>query len=383
MNILIASDSYKGSLTTKEVAEIIGEGIHNVMPEANLMYVPMADGGEGTVDAMIECLGGHYEYCEVIGPMGETVSAKYGILSDGKAVIEMATASGLPLVDEKKRNILKATTYGTGQLIKAALDKGCRQIYIGIGGSATNDGGIGMAQALGAHFYNKDGEEVGYGGGVLTSIKNFDLSQMDVRLQETEIIVMSDVTNPLYGPQGAATVYGPQKGATSEMVELLDEGLINLANIVKEKLNIEVSQIEGGGAAGGLGMGLVAFTGSKLTSGIKGMLQAANFSEKLQWADLVITGEGRIDGQSVNGKVPTGIAEISAKYEVPVIAIVGSIGQGAEIVYEHHIESLESCVKAPCTIEEAIANSKVNLILATERIIRSIALGMRMGKIKS
>lgn len=378
MNILIASDSYKGSLTTKEVARLIGDGIHKVLPETNLMYVPMADGGEGTVDAMIDCLGGHYEYCNVIGPMGETINAKYGILSDGKAIIEMATASGLPLVNEENRNILEATTYGTGQLIKAALDKGCRQIYIGIGGSATNDGGIGMAQALGAHFYDKDGQEVGYGGGVLASITDFNLNQMDLRLQETEIIVMSDVSNPLYGPTGAAAVYGPQKGATPEIVQLLDTGLRNLASVVNHKLNLDVSQMVGGGAAGGLGMGLVAFTGAKLTSGIKGMLKAANFEEKLHWADLVITGEGRIDGQSINGKVPAGIAEISAKYNVPVIAIVGSIGQGAEIVYEHHIESLESCVKAPCTVEEAIESAKENLILATERIMRSIALGMRI-----
>lgn len=380
MNILIASDSYKGSLSTQEVATIIGKGIKKVFPDANLTSIPMADGGEGTVDAMVTCLGGRYEYCDVVGPMGNTVHAKYGVLEDGKAVIEMAEASGLPLVPLSERNVLKATTYGTGQLIKAALDLGCREIYIGIGGSATNDGGIGMAQALGARFFNESGEESGFGGEVLHSITDMDLGEMDPRLKEANLIVMSDVSNPLCGPTGASAIYGPQKGATPEQVKQLDEGLLSFVEIVESKLNIKVRHLEGAGAAGGLGMGLVAFASAKLQSGIDSMLQAAKFEDKMKQTDLVITGEGRIDGQSINGKVPIGIAQCAEKYKVPVIAIVGSIGQQAEVVYQHHIESMESCIKSPCTLEEALEGAEENLMEATERIMRSIALGMKLKK---
>ncbi len=379
MNILIASDSYKGSLNTNEVAKQIGYGVLKVMKEAKLMYIPMADGGEGTVDAMVACLGGHFEYCEVLGPLGDKVHAKYAVTEDGKAVIEMAEASGLTLIPAEKRNVLKATTYGTGQLIKAALEKGFRQIYIGIGGSATNDGGIGMAQALGAHFLDKEGREVGFGGEVLGSIVDIDLSEMDIRLKDTEIIVMSDVTNPLCGPKGAAAIYGPQKGATPEQIILLDDGLMNLTEVIHNKFKLEVRDLKGAGAAGGLGMGLVAFTGARLQSGIDAILAVANFREKLEWADLVITGEGRIDGQTINGKVPVGVAKLAAEKNVPVIAIVGSIGTGAEEVYQHNIESMESCIMAPGTVEYAMEHAVDNLLLATERIMRSIALGMKLS----
>jgi len=378
LNILIASDSYKGSLSTDKVAELIEKGVRKVFSGANLAYIPMADGGEGTVDAMVTALNGRYEYQEVIGPMGDTVSAKYGVLEDGKAVIEMAAASGLPLVPEEQRNILKATTYGTGQLIKAALDLGCKQIYIGIGGSATNDGGIGMAQALGAHFLDENGKEAGFGGGALDSIVDIDLSGMDERLKETELVIMSDVSNPLCGPEGASAVYGPQKGATPEQVELLDQGLFHLARIIKRKFNKEVDQLKGAGAAGGLGMGLVAFAGGRLQSGIEAVMKASDFNSKLEWADLVITGEGRIDGQSVNGKVVTGISKYAAMHHVPVIAIVGSIGKNAEAVYEYHIDSMESCVVSPGTLEEALKSAEDNLIAATVRIMRSILVGMRL-----
>jgi glycerate kinase len=378
MNIIIASDSYKGSLNTNEVAKQIGNGVLKVLKDAQLMYIPMADGGEGTVDAMVACLGGHFEYCEVLDPLGDKVRAKYAVIEGGKAVIEMAEASGLTLIPTENRNILKATTYGTGQLIKAALDKGFKQIYIGIGGSATNDGGIGMAQALGAHFLDRNGKEVGFGGEVLGSIVDIDLSEMDVRLKDTEIIVMSDVTNPLCGPKGASAVYGPQKGATPEQIIQLDDGLMSLTEVINKKYNLEVRDMKGAGAAGGLGMGLVAFTGAKLQSGIDAVLTVAKFREKLEWADLVITGEGRIDGQTINGKVPVGVAKLAAEKNVPVIAIVGSIGTGAEEVYQHNIEAMESCIMAPGTVEDAMEHAKDNLLLATERIMRSITLGMKL-----
>ncbi len=380
MNILIASDSYKGSLSTMEVADKISQGILNVIDNVNLMQIAVADGGEGTVDAMVNCLGGHLEFCDVAGPMGSTIHAKYGILNDAVAVIEMAAASGLTLLKEEDRDVLKTTTYGTGQLIKAALDKGCKKIYIGIGGSATNDGGIGMAQALGGHFRDRENREVPFGGGALKLIHSIDLSGLDSRLKDTELVVMSDVSNPLCGPTGAAAIYGPQKGASEEQIQILDEGLMNLACVIKRDLNLDIITMEGGGAAGGLGMGLVAFTGAKLVSGIEAVLQAADFDEKLKWADLVITGEGRIDGQSINGKVPTGIAKRASAYGVPVIAIVGSIGINAEVVYQYYIETMESCVSAPCTIEDAITNTETNLVNATERIMRSIVLGMKLNQ---
>lgn len=378
MNILIASDSYKGSLSTIEVAENISKGVLKVIEDVNLIQIPVADGGEGTVDAMVNGLGGHFEYCDVIGPMEDTVRAKYGILNDGKAVIEMAEASGITLIKEEELEILKATTYGTGQLIKEALNKGCRKIYIGIGGSATNDGGVGMAQALGARFRDEFDREVAYGGGILSSIHYIDLSEMDSRLKDTELIVVSDVSNPVCGPTGAAAIYGPQKGATALQIQILDDGLKNLADVIKKDLNLDVINMVGGGAAGGLGMGLVAFTGAKLVSGIEAVLEAVEFDEKLKWADLVITGEGRIDGQSVNGKVPTGIAKRASVYGVPVIAIVGSIGANAEKVYQYYIETMESCVSAPCSLEDAIKNAETNLVNAAERVVRSIVLGMKL-----
>jgi len=378
LNILIVSDSYKGSLSSKKVGELISQGIRKVNMETNIMNLPMGDGGEGTVEAIVDCLGGKFDYCNVIGPMGNEVNAKYGVLTDGTAIIEMAEASGLTLVPKDQRDILSATTYGTGQLIKDVLNKGCRKIYIGIGGSATNDGGIGMAQALGAHFRNKDGEEVGFGGGKLASIVEVDLTELDSRIRETEIIILSDVSNPLCGPTGAAAIYGPQKGASPEQIEYLDRGLQNLASIIQSNLGVDIIEIEGAGAAGGLGMGLIVFAGGKLKSGIDTILELIDFDKKLEWADLVITGEGRIDGQSLNGKVPIGISNFASRYGVPVIAIVGSIGNGANEIYQYNIASLESCVVAPCTLEQAIENSEQNLVLAAERIMRSIVLGSKL-----
>lgn len=379
MNILIVSDSYKGSLSSKKVAELISQGIRKVNMDVNIMNIPMADGGEGTVEAIVDCLGGKLEYCNVIGPMGDEVNAKYGILADGTAIIEMAEASGLTLVPVDQRNVLSATTYGTGQLIKDVLNKGCRKIYIGIGGSATNDGGIGMAQALGVHFLNKDGEEVGFGGENLAAIVDIDLLGIDSRLSETEIVVLSDVSNPLCGPTGAAAIYGPQKGASPEQVKYLDCGLLNLASVINKKLKVDINKMKGAGAAGGLGMGLIVFTGGKLQLGIDTILKLIDFDKKMKWADLVVTGEGRIDGQSLNGKVPIGISNFASKYEVPVIAIVGSIGSGTDEIYQYNIASLESCVVAPCTLEQAIDNSEQNLVLAAERIMRSIVLGTKLS----
>lgn len=378
MNIIIAPDSFKGSLSTLEVSKHIKSGVLRVFPNADFQSVPMADGGEGTVLALVHSLGGEIKSITVTGPMGTPVKASFGILTNNHAVLEMAAASGLPLVPKNERDLLKATTYGTGELIKSVLDLGCRHITIGIGGSATNDGGVGMAQALGARFLDPNGKDVGFGGGNLSLIQTIDLTQLDKRLKDTTITVMCDVDNPLCGPKGASAVYGPQKGATPELVRILDENLAHLAALLKKQHNLDLADIPGAGAAGGLGMGLAGFIGAELKSGILAILEASEFETKLAWADLVITGEGRIDEQSVYGKVPTGISSIAAKYEVPVIAIVGSIGTNGRAVYDYHISTIESAVSAPMPLEQALEHAGEYLEDAAERVMRGIQLGLSM-----
>lgn len=378
MNIVIAPDSFKGSLSTTQVGEHITIGVRRVFPNAAFKLIPMADGGEGTVTAMIQNLGGHYETTTVTGPMGSPVEATFGILKNGNAVLEMAAASGLPLVPADQRDVLKATTYGTGELIKKALDKNCPHIYIGIGGSATNDGGVGMAVALGARFLDAHGKPVKPGGGSLRDIVDMDLSQMDSRLSQTEITVMCDVDNPLCGPTGASAVYGPQKGASPEDIKILDQGLAHLCDVMVKKGLPDLREMAGGGAAGGLGMGLTGFAGAILCSGIDAVLKAAEFEEKLEWADLILTGEGRIDEQSVYGKVPTGISRYAAPRHVPVIAVVGSIGRGAKAVYDYGIDTIESCVYAPGTLEDALSQAAQNLEDAAERVMRAVRVGMAL-----
>lgn len=380
MRILIASDSFKGSLNSAQVAKSIREGILRVYPDAEIKYISVADGGEGTVEAVISGIGGKLVNTQVMGPDGKTLDSFFGILEDGSAVIEMAAASGLPLVPERERDIMKATTYGTGQLLKAAMDHGCGRIFIGVGGSATNDGGIGMAQALGASFTDERGEEIGFGGGQLEKIKKIDLSNMDERLNRTEIIVMSDVTNPLCGPSGASAVYGPQKGASPEQTALLDKGLSQLAEVIEEELHIDIRNMKGAGAAGGLGGGLAAFTGAVIRSGIDAVLDMADFERKAEWADLIITGEGRIDFQSAYGKVISGIAQRAGKYGVPAAAIAGSLSDGSQEVYKIGIGCIEAAVCRPMPLEEAMGEKAGELVAdAAERLMRSIRVGI-MGK---
>ncbi len=379
MKILIASDSFKGSLSSTQVARNISEGILRVFPDAEIKYISVADGGEGTVEAVISSIGGKIINTPAMGPDGKIFDSFFGILEDGSAVIEMAAASGLPLVPELERDIMKATTYGTGQLLKAAMDHGCRRIYIGVGGSATNDGGIGMAQALGISFADEKGEEIGYGGGLLERIEKIDLSNADERLSGTEIIVMSDVTNPLCGPFGASAVYGPQKGASPEQVELLDKGLSHLAKIIEEELYIDIRNRKGAGAAGGLGGGLVAFTGASIRSGIDAVLNMSGFEEKAEWADLIITGEGRIDFQSAYGKVISGIAQRAEKYNVPVAAIAGSLSEGSQEVYKIGISCIEAAVCRPMPLQEAMGEKAGELVSdAAERLMRNIKAGIML-----
>ena len=385
MKIVISPDSFKGSNSSIRVATLIEQGVRKVYPDAEIVKIPIADGGEGTVEAAVLGGNGQYRELEVTGPLGEKLTARYGILpgqgtKEGKsAVIEMAAASGLPLVAEDKRNPLFTTTYGTGELIRAALDEGCREILIGIGGSATNDAGVGMAQALGWSFKDKNGKEEGFGGKELSKIAVIDNSKVDSRLEQCRVTVACDVTNPLFGKTGAAHVYGPQKGATPEIVEELDQNLRLFAKIVESQLGRDISQEPGSGAAGGLGAGLMIFCGAELKSGIDAMLDIVRFEDHLESTDLVITGEGAIDGQTTYGKVPVGIAKRTQAYNVPVLAIVGDIGTGAEAVYEHGIHGIMSTVNRAMPLAEAMAQSAPLLEDAAERVMRIIRIGQTLG----
>ncbi len=377
MKIVIASDSYKGSLDSLQVNEAMRKGILRVFEDAEIICIPIADGGEGTVDAVMTCCGGSYCYETVTGPDGREVIARYGILPDKSAVIEMAAASGLPLVqDVTPDTVMNSTTYGTGQLIASALDKGCRKIYIGIGGSATNDGGIGMLQALGVSFLDADNREVGFGGKYLDKIARIDISNLDPRIRETELVVMSDVTNPLCGENGAAVVYSPQKGATEEEIAILDKGLAQFAELICQMNLPDIRNLPGAGAAGGLGGGLVSFLGAEIRPGIKAILEIADFEKSVQWADLILSGEGRIDGQSANGKVVSGIAEIAGKYNVPVIAICGSVEKDAREIFEKGISGMEAAVCRPVTLEKAMEEAEQNVIDAAERVMQMVKAGM-------
>jgi len=371
MKIVIAPDSYKGSLTALEVANAIKEGIKRVIPGAEIDEVPMADGGEGTVQALVDATDGQMITQEVCDPLGKKIKADFGILGDGKtAVIEMAAASGLPLVPEDKRNPMFTTTYGTGELIRAALDRGCRKLIVGIGGSATVDGGAGMAQALGARLLDKDGKEVPRGGGGVEHLDRIDVSQLDPRIAEASTVVACDVDNPLVGPNGGPEIYGPQKGATPEMVKKLDKYLDNYADIIKRDLGADVKEAPGAGAAGGLGAGLMAFLNAELKLGIDIVIDASGLERHLRDADLVITGEGKIDSQTIYGKTPIGVAKAAKKFGIPVIGIGGGVSDDASVVYEHGIDALMSIISYPMTLETAIERAHDLIADASERAIR-------------
>ena len=353
MKIVVAPDSFKGSLTAVEVSDAIEQGVREIFPEAEIVKIPMADGGDGTVQCLVNATGGKILREKVTGPLGDEVLASYGILGDKKtAVIEMAEASGLTLVPENKRNPLITTTYGTGQLIKAALDQECRKMIIGIGGSATNDGGAGMVQALGVKLINREGKEIGFGGGELKKVFRIDTNCLDNRLSETKVLIASDVSNPLCGPKGASRIYGPQKGATPEIIEELDESLAHFAEIIKKDLNKDIKNMPGAGAAGGLGASLMAFLNAELRPGIEIMIEIVKLERAIKDADLVITGEGKIDSQTIYGKAPIGVAKIAKKYNVPVIAVAAIISDDADIVHQHGIDFLIKVSEPPMSLAE-------------------------------
>lgn len=327
--IILAFDSFKGSLTSLRAGMAAAEAVKEVMPEMDCEIIPIADGGEGTVEALVSGLGGKYIEAEVKGPLGQSVTALYGLCGE-TAIIEMASASGLTLIEEHLRNPLLTTTYGTGELIRDAISNGCRKFFIGIGGSATNDAGTGMLQALGVRLLDKNGDEVGKGGAEAGRIAEIDMSRMQPELKECTFKVACDVTNPLTGPKGASIVFGPQKGADQSMAEKLDSCLANFAHVVAETLGIDYSTRPGAGAAGGLGFSLMAFLGAKPEPGIDMVLEAVEFDERIKHASLILTGEGCLDRQTCMGKAPYGVLKHAEKYGVPVIAIGGSLDPETE-----------------------------------------------------
>ena len=373
MRIVVAPDSYKGSVSALDVADAMERGILQIFPTAEVRKTPIADGGEGTVEALLAATGGQRRHTEVCGPLGEKVSALWGVLGDGRtAVIEMASASGLPLLPRDKRNPLKATSYGTGELMRAALDAGLRRIIIGIGGSACNDGGAGMARALGARLTSETGEELPEGGAALIGLKAIDLTQLDPRLQETTITVACDVDNPLCGARGASAVFGPQKGATPEMVAQLDRALGHFARCAQQATGRDVADRPGAGAAGGLGAGLLFFTTAVLKPGVDIILDAVGFSALVKDAAFVITGEGRTDFQTAFGKAPVGVAKAAKRFAVPVFCISGGLGEGADDVLAEGIDAVMSICDRPLSLDECMSSGALLIESASARLCRII-----------
>lgn len=371
--VLIASDSFKGSASSSQVAEYIAKGIKKVDATIDIKKIPIADGGEGTIESLLSACHGKSYTKKVVGALGSEINATWGMMNDNEAVIEVAEAAGF-IVDKSKVSPMKTTTYGVGQLIEEALNHDVKTIYIGLGGSSTTDGGVGLAQALGVHFYDDNGQEVGLGGQELIKIKDIDISNIDGRLSKCQIIGLSDVTNPLTGEEGSAYVFSPQKGATSDEVEQLELGLQNLRRVSKEVLGKEYGDTPGAGAAGGIGFALLTLLGGQLESGIQKIMRLINLEEEIKRADLVITGEGQMDGQSIKGKAPIGIAKLAKKHKLPVIAITGSIGNSIEKVYENGVDLVISSTSSPMTLEEAVKNSDKLLGLAGMTAIKAYNL---------
>lgn len=377
MKIVIAPDSYKESLSALDVACAIEAGFREIYPDAEYVKLPVADGGEGTVEAMVAATNGRVIPVEVTGPLGEPVAGFYGVSGDEQcAFIEMAAASGLELLSPAQRNPLKTTSWGTGELIRHALDLGVRRIIIGLGGSATNDGGVGMVQALGAKLLTQDQQQIAQGGAALAGLMKIDISELDSRLADCQIDVACDVTNPLTGEEGASAVFGPQKGATPEMVADLDHALTHYAACIKQDLGIDVLSLEGGGAAGGMGAALFAFCGAKLRPGIDIVTEALHLDALVADACLVITGEGRMDSQTIHGKVPVGVARVAKRYHIPVIGIAGSLTADVGVVHQHGIDAVFSVLYRICSLDDALEHAGENVRMAA----RNIAAVMKVGQ---
>ena len=376
MKIVIAPQAFKGSISALRAAEMMAEGVRRVFPDSRTELVPVADGGDGTLETLVEASGGEIRSSEVTGPLGETRTAVWGAMGDGRtAVIEMARTSGLALVAVEDRDPLVATTYGLGQAIRDALDSGFRRFILGIGGSATNDAGAGMAQALGARLLDSDGNDLAPGGAALADLDRVDLSGLDPRVAESDVAVACDVSNPLTGPEGASAVYGPQKGATPEMVARLDAALAHLAAVVRRDLGVEIDAIPGAGAAGGLGGGMIGFLGGHLEAGVDIVLETVGLESRLEGADLVITGEGSVDYQTVYNKAPIGVARRAKARGIPVVAIAGSLGERHREVHDHGIDAVLAITSRPMTLEEASAQVDELVTDAAEQAARMMAAG--------
>ncbi|MBR6107512.1 MAG: glycerate kinase [Oscillospiraceae bacterium] len=372
MKIAIAMDSFKGSLSSIDAGNAAAAGILRAFPEAEIKVFPVADGGEGTVDALVSGLNGSYRTVTVSDPLGRPIQAQYGILPDQTAVIEMAVASGLPLLSESERNPMKTTTYGFGEMIADAVRQGCRSFILGIGGSATNDCGIGCLQALGFGFYNKDRKQVPYGAKGLAQVHHITTDQVIPELHECQFHVASDVTNPLCGETGCSAVFAPQKGADSAMIAEMEKSMQRFSAMVKEYYPDSDADLPGSGAAGGLGFALRTFLNADLKPGIDVVINQTGIEAAISSADIVITGEGRMDAQTVMGKVPVGIAKIAKKYGLPVIAFCGCIDDGAEICNQNGIDAFFSILRSITTFEEAMKseNTKKNLADTAEQVFR-------------
>lgn len=371
--VVIAMDSLKGSMTSLEAGTVIQEAIHMVQKETEVVVKPLADGGEGTTEALIEGLHGERIEKIVTGPLKEPVMAVYGWIEESKtAIMEMASAAGIVLLKEEERNPWEATTYGVGELIKDAVLRGAKKIILGIGGSATNDGGIGMLQALGYEFLNQEGNPVGEGAKVLSEIQTIEKKKDAISLEHCQIEVACDVNNPLCGENGATYVFGPQKGVKMEERESIDKAMSHFADVTETFLGVDQREIKGAGAAGGLGFALVAYLQATLRSGIDLVLEAVNLEGALQGADLVVTGEGRLDHQTAMGKAPIGVAKLAKKHSIKVIAFAGSVTKDARVCNEKGIDAYFPIVRGVTTLEEAIKkeNAKENLKAAAEQVFR-------------
>ncbi|MEH7334615.1 glycerate kinase [Neobacillus drentensis] len=372
MKIVIAPDSYKGSLSAVEVARSIEKGIQNAFPDAHTLCLPVADGGEGTLDTLVAATDGQKISVLVTGPLGQKVEAEYGILGDRKTcVIEMAKASGIPLISREELNPLQATTFGTGELIKQALDDGFTSFILALGGSATNDGGAGMLQALGLSLLDEQGNQISTGGAELAKIRSIDLSEFDKRISNCQFLIASDVENPLIGPLGASHVFGPQKGATPEMVRILDVCLTQWADEVEKVTGVHLHDLPGAGAAGGIGGAFQAFFPCRMKRGIDVVIEYTGLQDALIGADLVITGEGQVDFQTASGKTPMGVAQAALLNNIPTVILAGSVGKGIDVLYQYGIVSVHSIINKPMELKEAMETAGELLENAAEQVIRS------------
>ncbi|WP_270573975.1 glycerate kinase [Candidatus Collinsella stercoripullorum] len=377
LSVLIASDSFKGSVSSKDIADLLEQGIHRVSPGCEVRKFAIADGGEGTVEAVMSALGGQLMSVDVLDPLGDNVTAHYGMIGDDTAVIEMAEASGITLIEQTSENAGRASTWGVGQVMLDAVEHGAKRIYIGLGGSATSDGGAGMAKALGVRFLDSKGEDIPCGLIGLKELDSIDCSQMTHALDGIEIIAITDVTNPLTGPDGAVCVYGPQKGIPADAIAHMDGMMVRYARILKDTVGRDVDAVPGSGAAGGLGAALVAFCNAKIARGIDTVLDLIGLEDAMVGVDLVITGEGRMDAQSAFGKAPVGVARRAKHHGIPVVAVVGGRADDLGGVYDEGIDLVLSIATGPITLAESVEHADTLVPIAGENVVRTLLVGAK------